>query len=72
MTSTESPSKPFRVHRSAKFTVAAVLAGTLRPHSTAEQRATGIETTTRITDHLAMFPECCIGGTSLGFHQQGH
>ena len=68
MASTESPSEPFRVHKSAKFTVSAVLAGTFRPHSTAEQRATGIETTVRITDHPTVFPGCCIGGTRLGFH----
>ena len=72
MASTESPSEPFRVHKSAKFTVAAVLAGTFRPHSTAEQRATGIETTIRITDHPAVSPVCCIRWSSLEFHHQGH
>ena len=72
MASTESPSEPFRGHQSAEFTVAAVLAGTFRPHSTAEQRATGIEATIRITNHPAMSPGCCIGGPRLGFHQQGH
>ena len=72
MASAESSSEPFRGHQSAKCTVAAVLAGTFRPHSTAEQRAMGIETTIGITNHPAMSPVCCIGGTRLGFHQQGH
>ena len=66
MASAETPCEPFRVHVSARFTVAAAVAGPFWPYGTAEQRAAGIETTVRVADHPAMSPGCCIRRASLG------
>ena len=56
----------------ASAVVGAAFTGSVGQHRAAQQRRSGIEAATGVTDHPASIPPACLPGLPLRFHLQGH